>query len=206
MMTPIQKMFWNKQQEFKQIQAQAAAKKKKKEQRDKQKDPLDVMKKHLKAGLKDWNNIEESKLHALTYGYQREVAKIKEEIAKVKKSKSKDFDVEERQKLYKQGAMTASHRMLTARYEHVAEKICYPPGLVSLMTNFNNLPVSNARCERIFSHLKLVYSSRRYNLEKETIHAIMFLKMNKLVPKKSQAFWDRQVKVTKKTATKELEK
>jgi hypothetical protein len=206
MMTPIQQMMWTKQQELKQIRTQAAAKKKKKEQRDKQKDPLVVMQKHLNAGLKEWNNIDESKLHALANGYQREVDKIKHEIETVKKSKSKVFDVEERQKLYKQGAMTASHRMLTARYEHVEEQICYPPGIVTLMTNFNNLPVSNARCERIFSHLKLVYSLRRYNLDRDTIHAIMFLKMNKLVPKKTQAFWDRQVQVTKKTATKELEK
>ena len=205
MMTPIQQMMWAKQKELKQIQAKAAKEKKKKEQAAKRKDPLDVMKKHLNNGLSKWKSIEQNKLHTLCLGYERELDQIKNEIDKAKKSKA--LNVDERQKIYKQGSMTATHRMMTKNYTHVGEEqISYPPELINLMSNFINLPVSNARCERIFSHLKLVYSKRRYNLDQKTIHAIMFLKVNKLIPKKSQAFWDRQVSTTKKktvTETKE---
>ena len=199
-MTPIQKKMLAKKQAHMTNLANAAKEKQKREQASKQRDPLEVLDANLSTGLKKWKNLDEDKVDALTFGYEDELKKIQKEIEESKKVRTGAKDQEAgdlKRRLAKKGAISATLQMLVGDYTLADEqKVRYPPELCNLMENFINLPVSNARCERIFSHLKLVYSKRRYNLDQETINAIMFLKINNLIPKKSQHFWDRQMTVT----------
>ena len=59
----------------------------------------------------------------------------------------------------------------------------YPAQIRELLANLILLPVSNSRVERIFSHLKLLFSERRYNLKGHLVKELMFLGFNNLVPK-----------------------
>ncbi len=58
----------------------------------------------------------------------------------------------------------------------------YPPHLRRIASILVCLPVSSANVERIFSHLKLLYSKRRLRLNPETVKELMFLGQNKCVP------------------------
>jgi len=54
----------------------------------------------------------------------------------------------------------------------------YPPQLRRVASILCCLPVSSANVERIFSHLKLLYSKRRLRLNPEVVKQLMFLGQN----------------------------
>ena len=58
----------------------------------------------------------------------------------------------------------------------------YPPKLRRIASILVCLPVSSANVERVFSHLKLLYSKRRLRLNSEVVKELMFLGQNKCIP------------------------
>ncbi len=58
----------------------------------------------------------------------------------------------------------------------------YPPNLRRITSILVCLPVSSANVERVFSHLKLLYSKRWLHLNAEVVKQLMFLGQNKCLP------------------------
>ena len=170
-------MFQKKLRDLKlQLAAQMAAEdleNKRKELNAKKKDPEETLEKHLKNGLQKWQNLNYLHVGTLSIAYNGHLEEGK-------------------------GSMTATMEMMNSRTKTLEGAMAeYPRELRDLLQNFISLPVSNARCERIFSHLKLLYGARHYNLRKETLKSLMFLGVNRLVPDMGTEFYDRQEMPTK---------
>ena len=83
----------------------------------------------------------------------------------------------------KKGSRSATLELIHGTVQNMIEEDQYPAEIRELLGNLILLPVSNSRVERIFSHLKLLFSERRYNLKGHLVKELMFLGFNDLVPK-----------------------
>lgn len=83
----------------------------------------------------------------------------------------------------KKGSRSATMDLIHGTVKNLLEEDQYPAEIRELLGNLILLPVSNSRVERIFSHLKLLFSKRRYNLKPQMVKELMFLGYNNLIPK-----------------------
>ena len=83
----------------------------------------------------------------------------------------------------KKGSRSATMDLIHGTVKNLLEEDQYPAEIRELLGNLILLPVSNSRVERIFSHLKLLFSKRRYNLKAQMVKELMFLGYNNLIPK-----------------------
>jgi hypothetical protein len=83
----------------------------------------------------------------------------------------------------KKGSRSATMDIIHGTVKNLVQEDQYPAEIRELLGNLILLPVSNSRVERIFSHLKLLFSKRRYNLKPQMVKELMFLGYNKLIPK-----------------------
>ena len=83
----------------------------------------------------------------------------------------------------KRGSRSATLELIHGTVANMLEEDQYPAQIRELLANLILLPVSNSRVERIFSHLKLLFSERRYNLKGHLVKELMYLGFNNLVPK-----------------------
>ena len=83
----------------------------------------------------------------------------------------------------KKGSRSATMDLIHGTVKNLLEEDQYPAEIRELLGNLILLPVSNSRVERIFSHLKLLFSKRRYNLKAQMVKELMFIGYNNLVPK-----------------------
>ncbi len=83
----------------------------------------------------------------------------------------------------KKGSRSATMDLIHGTVKNLVQEDQYPAEIRELLGNLILLPVSNSRVERIFSHLKLLFSKRRYNLKPQMVKELMFLGYNKLIPK-----------------------
>lgn len=83
----------------------------------------------------------------------------------------------------KKGSRSATMDLIHGTVKNLVQEDQYPAEIRELLGNLILLPVSNSRVERIFSHLKLLFSKRRYNLKAQMVKELMFLGYNNLIPK-----------------------
>ena len=83
----------------------------------------------------------------------------------------------------KKGSRSATMDIIHGTVKNLVQEDQYPAEIRELLGNLILLPVSNSRVERIFSHLKLLFSKRRYNLKAQMVKELMFLGYNNLIPK-----------------------
>ena len=83
----------------------------------------------------------------------------------------------------KKGSRSATMDIIHGTVKNLVQEDQYPAEIRELLGNLILLPVSNSRVERIFSHLKLLFSKRRYNLKAQMVKELMFLGYNGLIPK-----------------------
>lgn len=72
--------------------------------------------------------------------------------------------------------------LILGKASDIEMNYAYPPHLRRIATILVCLPVSSARVERIFSHLKLMFSKRRLRLNTDVVKQLMFLGINECVP------------------------
>ncbi len=75
--------------------------------------------------------------------------------------------------------ITGKSDILTRVLSHAS----YPQSLRVLASIVLTTPVSNANCERVFSHLKNLYRKNRLSLSTKMVNSLMFLGINDVIPK-----------------------